>query len=139
MQQFIDLVTSQLEVGESESKLATSGIMDFIRDRLDDASYSKLISQLPGASEFLAENAPPIEQQAADGVLGSLTSMAGGLLGEKGAGIAGVAAAIAASGISIDKVGSFLTTLIGFIRDHLGAREFNELAAQIPDLFGGGR
>jgi len=58
-------------------------------------------------------------------------------MGGKGAGIAGVAAAIAASGISMDKVGDFLTLLINFIKDKLSNDAFSELAAKLPDLFDG--
>jgi len=64
--------------------------------------------------------------------------MAGGLLGGKGAGIAGMAAAIASSGIGVDKAGSFLTLFINFIKDKLGADGFSELSSKIPDLLGVG-
>ena len=139
MQEFIDLVTSQLGVGESESKSATSGIMGFIKEQLDDSSFSDLIGKLPGAEEFLADNDPAAAAQSSGGgLLGSLTSMAGSLMGGKGAGIAGVVAAIAASGISVDKAGGFLTALISFIKDKLGNDGFSELASKIPDLLDGG-
>lgn len=139
VQEFIDLVTSQLGVGEAESKSATSGIMDFIKEQLDDSSFSDLIGKLPGAEEFMAEQqSAAASPDAGGGLLGSLTSMAGSLMGGKGAGIAGVVAAIAASGISVDKAGGFLTMLINFIKEKLGNDGFSELAAKIPDLLEGG-
>ena len=57
MQEFIDLVTSQLGIGESESKSATGGIMDFIKEQLDDSSFNDLVSKIPGAESFMQENA----------------------------------------------------------------------------------
>lgn len=138
MQGFIDQVTRKLGVGESESKSAVSGIMEFIRERLGEASYAELVERIPGASEFLRENQPVRQHAAGGGLMGSLTSMAGGLLGGQESGIAGVAAAVAAAGISVEKVGSFLTLLIGFIREELGDEHFRELTSSLPDLFGNG-
>jgi hypothetical protein len=139
VQEFIDLVTSQLGVGEAESKSATSGTMEFIKQQLDASTFPDLVSKLPGAEDFLAENEPSAAAQGSGGgLLGSLTSMAGSLMGGKGAGIAGVVAAIAASGISVDKAGGFLAMLINFIKDKLGNHGFSELAAQVPALLEGG-
>ena len=111
--------------------------MGFLKDQLDESSFGSMLENIPGASEFLADNESSADEGAGGGLLGSLTSMAGGLLGGKGAGIAGVAAAIASSGISVDKAGSFLTLFINFIKDKLGPDGFSELASKIPDLLGG--
>ena len=136
MQEFIDLVTNKLGVGEAECKSATSGVMAFVKDQLDDSSFSSFIGKIPGASEFLAENPPETDGSPGGGLMGSLTSMAGGLLGGKAAGIAGVVSAIAASGISVDQAGGFLKTLIEYIKDKIGDDSFNDLATKLPDLLG---
>ena len=137
MQEFIDLVTNRLGVGEAESKSATSGVMAFIKDQLDDSSFSNVLGKIPGASEFLAENPVETDGSSGGGLMGSLTSMAGGLLGGKAAGIAGVVSAITASEISVDKAGRFLKTLIEYIKDKIGDDGFSDLASKLPDLLGG--
>jgi len=136
MQEFIDLVTTRLGIGEAESKSAASGIMSLVKDQLDESSFLSFIAKIPGGSEFLAENPPETNGSPGGGLMGSLASMAGGLLGGRAAGIAGVVSAIAASGISVDQAGGFLKTLIEYIKDKIGDDSFNHLATKLPDLLG---
>lgn len=135
MQDFVDLVMAELGVGESECRTATVGVMELLRERLGDAIFAELTEQLPGASEFLTSNRPGNESSAGDGLMGSLTSVGGGLLGGADSGIAGVAAAVAASGIEVSQVGRFLTLLIGYVRVQAGPDVSSQLRSRLPNMF----
>ena len=69
--------------------------------------------------------------------MGSLTSMAGSLLGGENSGAAGIAEALGSAGIGLDQVGGFMTTLIAFLKDKLGDDLFATFASGLPELLGG--
>ena len=68
--------------------------------------------------------------------MGSLTSMAGSLLGGKAKGLAEITAALTKSGLSVEKIPQFMTLLIDFLKDKLGNDLFATLAAKLPELLG---
>lgn len=138
MEEFISMVTSQLGIGEAETKSATGGILKVIKDQLDDSTFGSLLEKLPGAEALVgqAEAAEPAAS-GGGGLLGSLTSMAGSLLGGGSGGVADVAQALSSSGIGLDKAGGFLSTLIAFLKDKLGDDMFASVASKLPDLLGG--
>ena len=70
------------------------------------------------------------------GLMGSLTSLAGSLLGDKAKGIADVTAALTKAGISVDKIPQYLKMLIDFLKSKLGNDLFAKLAAKLPELLG---
>lgn len=138
MDEFISMVTDKLGIGETESRSATGGILKMLKDQLDDSTFGRVLEKIPGADALLGEaEAAPAEESGGGGLLGSLTSMAGGLLGGGKGGAAGIASALVGSGIGMDKVPGFLSTLMEFLKDKLGDEMFGSLASKLPDLFGG--
>ncbi len=138
MDEFISMVTKQLGIDESQSKSATGGILNVIKGQLDESTFGSLLGQLPGAESLLKE-AGSAQPAGGGGLMGSLTSMAGGLLGGKAGGIADITKAIGSSGISLDKASGFLTMLVSFLKDKLGDEVFSKLAASLPGLIPGGK
>jgi hypothetical protein len=139
MDEFISLVTSQLGIGESESRSATGGILKMLKDQLDESTFSNVINQLPGASSLLTEAESGAGQAAGGGgLMGSLASMAGSLLGGSSS-AGGIMKALADAGIGLDKAGGFLSALVTFLKEKLGDEMFGTLAAKLPDLLGSAR
>jgi hypothetical protein len=68
--------------------------------------------------------------------MGSLTSLAGSLLGDKAKGIADITAALTKAGISVDRIPQYLQMLIDFLKSKLGNDLFAKLAAKLPELLG---
>lgn len=135
MDEFISMVTQKLGVGESESRSATAGILGMLKDHLDESTFESVLGKLPGAETLLSENSST--QQGGGGLLGSLASMAGGLLGGgKSSGMTGMAAALASSGLSLDKIGDFVSMLMGFLKEKLGNDTFQSVVSAIPGLDG---
>ncbi len=133
--EFISMVTSKLGIGESESRSATGGILKMLQEQLDDSTFGSLMEKLPGASALLSEAETGDSGGEGGGLMGSLKSMAGGLLGG-GGGAAGVAKALSDSGIGLDKAGGFLARLVAFLKEKLGDDMFATIASKVPGLGG---
>ena len=139
MDEFISMVTDKLGVGEKESRAATGGILGMLKGKLDDSMFGSIIEKIPGADALLGEaEAAPQEEAGGGGLMGSLSSMAGGLMGGgKAGGAAEVAGLLGSSGIGMDKIPGFLSMLVGFLKEKLGDDMFGSMASKLPDLFGG--
>ena len=133
MDEFISLVTQQLGIGEQESRSAVGGILKIVKEQLDDSAFGDLMQQLPGAEAMIGESGDAAG--SGGGLMGSLTSMAGSLLGGEG-GAGAIAKALGDAGIGLDKAGGFVAALVSFLKDKLGEEAFTALAAQLPDLLG---
>lgn len=136
MDEFISMVTEKLGIGETEGKSATAGILGMIQGQLDESTFKSVLDKLPGAEALLSEETSAQQNTGTGGgLLGSLTSMAGGLLGGgKKSGMAGMAAALAGSGLGLDKIGDFVSMLMGFLKDKLGEDTFQSVISSIPGM-----
>lgn len=72
---------------------------------------------ISGAEKFQAAGG----DSGGGGLMGSLTSMAGSLLGGKAKGYAGIISALTRSGLSADKIPQYSTLLVGFLKEKLGS------------------
>lgn len=135
MDEFIQLVTKQLGVSSETSKSATGGILKMLQDQLGGELFAKVQAQLPGVQGLIGA-ADKGAADAGGGLMGSLTSMAGSLLGGKAKGLAEITAALTKSGLSVEKIPQFMTLLIDFLKDKLGNDLFATLAAKLPELLG---
>ena len=135
MDDFISLVTQQLGIGESEGKTATGGVLKLVKDQLDEGTFSQLLEKLPGADSLVQQ--AESGGDSGGGLMGSLTSMAGGLLGGGEGGVADIAKTLGDAGIGLDKAPGFLSALVSFLKEKLGDEMFSSLASKLPDLLGG--
>ena len=136
MDEFFSMISDQLGIGEAEGRAATGGILKIIKEQLDDSTFHSVLEKLPGADAVLGE-AEAGGGDGGGGLMGSLTSMAGSLLGGENSGAAGIAEALGSAGIGLDQVGGFMTTLIAFLKDKLGDDLFATFASGLPELLGG--
>ena len=130
MQEFIQMATSQLGIGEDVAKSATSGVLQMVKDKVGDGDFGQLSAAVPGLSEMAGAGA------SGGGGLGGLMGKAAGMLGGKAGASAGLIGVLASSGLSPDQVGSFVPLLFNFIKDKAGAGVFNTLVDKIPEIKG---
>lgn len=130
--EFISKITGQLGIGESQGRSATGGILNFIKGQLDEGTFNSMLEKLPGADSLMSESSSG--KPGGGGLMGSLTSMAGGLLGGGDSGAAGIAEALGDSGLSLDKVPGFLSALVPFLKEKLGDDLFGTLAKNVPGI-----
>ena len=137
MDEFIELVTQQLGLSSSDSRSATGGVMNFIKDHVGETLFAQISQQLPGV-QGLVSDAQSSTADGGGGLMGSLASMAGSLLGGKAGSLATIASILSKSGVSLDQSGQFVSMLVGFLKGKLGDDTFSKLASSLPDLIGGG-
>ena len=133
MDEFIQMITQQLGLSAQDSKSATGSILKLVKEKLDADTFSQISSKLPGIQGLL--NDVP-EASGSGGLMGSLTSLAGSLMGEKGKAVADVTSALTKSGLSLDKIPQYLSMLIEFLKGKLGNDLFASVAARLPELLG---
>ena len=138
MDEFIQLVTKQLGVSSETGKSATGGILKMLQDQLGNDLFSQVSQKLPGIKALIgaAEHSGSPAGDSGGGLMGSLTSMAGSLLGGKAKEVADITAALKKSGLSLDKVPQFMSLLIDFLKQKLGSDLFSAVASKLPDLLG---
>ena len=113
--------------------------MNFIKEHVGETLFAQISQQLPGVQGLVsdAQNVSS-ESGGGGGLMGSLASMAGSLLGGKAGSLATIASILAKSGVSLDQSGQFVSMLVGFLKAKLGEDTFSSLASSLPDLIGGG-
>ncbi len=136
MDEFIQLITKQMGISADDSRSATGSILKLIKDQLDDKTFSQLSDKLPGIQALVSGSQ---ETAGSGGLLGSLTSLAGSMLGDKAKSVADITAALMKAGISLDKIPQYLTMLMDFLKSKLGNELFASVAAKLPDLLGNAR
>ena len=135
MDDFLQLVSKQLGIGTDVSRSATGGIMKMIQEQLGDTDFSEISSKIPGIQALISDS-ENTTSAGSGGLFGSLTSLAGSLLGEKAGGLAAIAGVLAKSGISLEKSADFMKLLVDFLKQKLGSQTFEVLMAKLPELLG---
>jgi hypothetical protein len=135
MDDFLQLVSKQLGIGTDVSRNATSGIMRMVQERLGDTDFAQISSKIPGIQALLNDS-DTATSAGSGGLLGSLTSLAGSLLGDKVGSLAEIAGVLAKSGISLEKSADFMKLLVDFLKQKLGSQTFEVLMAKLPELLG---
>lgn len=136
MDEFIQMVTKQLGVSDATGKSATGGILKMIQDQIGGDLFAKVQEQLPGVQGLIGEAEKSGAAESGGGLMGSLTSMAGSLLGGKAKGYADILSALTKSGLSPEKIPQYLSLLVGFLKEKLGSDLFAKVVAKLPELMG---
>jgi hypothetical protein len=133
MDEFIQLLTKQLGLSTTDGQSATGNILKLIQSHLDPALFAQISEKLPGVQGLISDAEGSANE---GGLMVSLTSLAGSLLGDKAKGIADVTAALTKAGVSVDKIPQYLKMLVDFLKSKLGNELFAKLAAKLPELLG---
>ena len=133
MDEFIQLLTKQLGLSTTDGQSATGNILKLVQSHLDPALFAEISAKLPGVQGLISDAEGSAKE---GGLMGSLTSLAGSLLGDKAKGIADVTAALTKAGVSVDKIPQYLKMLVDFLKSKLGNELFAKLAAKLPELLG---
>lgn len=134
--EFIQLISKQLGLNAENGKAATGSILNLIKENLDEQTFAQISSKLPGVQGLLGAAESSDAAAGGGGMFGSLSSMAGSLLGGKAKAIADVTAALTKHGLSVDKIPQYLAMLVEFLKNKLGNDLFAKVAAKLPELLG---
>lgn len=128
MDEFIKSVTGRLGMDEGTAKTAIGSILGLLKKEGDNEAVGTLIAKLPGAEALMRSASAPAET-GKGGLLGKIGGMVGGL----GGGASGLAA-LASSGLSGDKIKSFVTMFVDWAKGKVGADVVNKAIGSVPAL-----
>ncbi|QQS09726.1 MAG: DUF2780 domain-containing protein [Phycisphaerales bacterium] len=153
MQEFIQMAVKQLGINEQQAKSATSGVLGLLQKNAPADAFSGVMNSVPGASDLLKGlGGNPGASSGGGGGLGgllgaassvlggakqggsSILGAAGSLLGGKGGDALGALGFLSNSGLSLDKAGSFVNLLAGYLKDKAGAGTVDKLLGAVPEL-----
>ncbi|HBJ33922.1 MAG TPA: hypothetical protein DDZ51_03980 [Planctomycetaceae bacterium] len=130
MDELIKQLTSQIGIDKSVAGQAVGTVMSLLKKEGGDDLFSKIAAAIPGAQAAADTSPSPTESAGGGGLLGSVMGMLGGSAGK---GLA-LAASLKGLGISEDKLGSFATIVLDYIKQKAGPDVVNQLVAKLPML-----
>ena len=136
MDEFIQMISMQLGLSTDNGKAATGSVLSMIKDQLDEQTFAQISAKLPEIQGLIGAGKASNGDAGGGGMLGSLTSMAGSLLGGKAKAIADVTSALTKHGLAVEKIPQYLSLLIEFLKGKLGNELFARVAAKLPELLG---
>jgi len=131
MQDFIQDAAGKLGIGTDTATSATGGLLGLIKEHADAGDVSAMLGKLPGAADLM--KAAP-SSSGGGGLLGGLGDALGGALGGGAGQALGAMEALSKTGLSMDKLGSFLEMFKQFVLPKLGPDLLKRLLGNIPGL-----
>lgn len=133
--ELIQQLTGKLGIDASVANAAAGKAMAIVKAHAGDDLFAKISAAIPGAGEAAQQGAAGgLPSEGGGGMLGKLAGMASSALGgSAGAGLE-IGAALSAAGLDADKVGSFLSMVIAFLKDKVGDDVVEQVMAKFPML-----
>ena len=132
MQEFINMAMQKFGTSEAETKSATGGLLNLIKDQVGGADTDELMSKIPGASAIAdaAAGTSGGDGGGLGGMLGGAASALGGKLGAA-TGLMGI---LKGSGLGLDDAGGFVSMFTDYCRQQAGGDLVNRIVGQLPEL-----
>ena len=135
MDELIQQLVDKLGIDAATASSASGKAMAMVKEHAGDDLFSKISGAVPGAGEAAdAAAAEPAEESGGGGLLGSIKTMASGMLGGSAGGAVGLASALGSSGLKADQIGGFASTVINFLKEKLGEGTVDQILAKVPML-----
>ena len=134
MDELIQQLTSKLGIDASVAKDATEKAMAMVKQHAGDDIFNKISSAIPGASEAASQGAAPAAEASGGAMLGKLARMASSVLGGSAGGGLELASSLTSAGVGTDKLGSFVSMLVEFIKEKAGKEVVDQVLAKFPML-----
>lgn len=137
MDELIQQLTSRLGIDASVASAAAGKAMAMVKEHAGDELFEKISAAIPGATESAAQGAAQPAAATAEsggGMFGKLAGMASSALGSSAGGGLEMGAALTAAGLSTDKMGDFVSTLVAFLKDKVGDDVTEQILGKFPML-----
>ena len=128
LQQVIDQVGASAGIPAPTAETAVGIILNVISQELDPAQAQAIFAKLPGASDLAM--AHPVQP----GGGGMFSSIAGAVLGNKGAVAVAGLTQLQGLGLSMQQIGNLGQTIKAFVTKNGGAASFTHIFDSIPGL-----
>ncbi|QDV67532.1 hypothetical protein Poly24_12320 [Rosistilla carotiformis] len=134
MDELIQQLTDRLGIDPSTAQGVAGKAMEIIKANVDESTFKSLASAIPGLDSIIMASATHDSGESGGGLLGKLAGMASGMLGGSAGNALEMGAALTEKGLPTDKLGEFVTMLIGFIKSKAGDDVLDQVFAKFPML-----
>ena len=129
MNEFLSLVTDKVGLDADTAKSATGALMGALKEKLPSGDFSELTEKIPDLAGLVSGG----EDSSGGGLLGGLAGSVSSLMGGD-SGATGLLGKLLGSGLDAGKVGSFVQTFVGFVKEKGGESLLEKLQGGLPDL-----
>ena len=136
MDELIKQLTGKFGVDASTATNLTAKTMEVVKENVGSELFSKISAAVPGLGDMLAGDAEgaPSKPASSGGLMGMVTGLATSFLGKKAGSGLELGNILANAGISSDKLGGFLETIVEFIREKAGNEIVEQVLEKVPML-----
>jgi len=134
MQDFIQKAVGQFGLSETDAQGATGGLLSLVKENIDPSTFTELSGSIPGADDLVTKfQGMNVEKPSG---LGSLSNMAGSLLGGK-AKIASQAFGMLQNfNLDADKGKGFASLFGNYVKEKAGDSLFSKVTNSFPGIKG---
>jgi hypothetical protein len=122
------MASSRLGLSESQTRSATGGLLQGLKQNVNEKDFNELQQKMPESQEVMQE-AP----QQEGGLMGGLTSQVSKLGGNLG-GISGIVGPMLSSGVNQDQAGGLVSMFLDYLRQKAGSGLLGRILSQVPGL-----
>jgi Protein of unknown function VcgC/VcgE (DUF2780) len=109
-------------------------ILSFLKQHLGEDVFERIQSAMPDASRSLERFESSPESQGGGGLLGTLTGLAGRILGGNAGDAGKLLESFSKLGFTPEQIEAFLPRALAFIQSHLPADLIQQILAKLPAL-----
>ncbi len=113
-------------------------LLAFLKEKLGDDTTAKIRDAIPNAGELLSkfQSAGPEASASSGGILGSVSGMAGKLLGGKAEDASDLVQKFTGAGFSMEQLQRFLPKALEFLQSKLPPEVYSRVMEQLPNIPG---
>jgi len=131
MADIVNELVTQTGISRETIHKGVAALLAFLEKELGSDVIDKVKAAIPGAAQVTADSEPVAGSSAQGGLLGTLSNLAGKILGDKAGAGANLLANLSAIGLSPEQIEEFLTKATAFIKQHLSPELLEKVLATV--------
>jgi len=131
MSDIVNELVTQTGIPSDTTHKAVAALLSFLEKELGSDVIEKVKAAVPGAALVTTDSESPGEAAPQGGLLGTLSNLAGKILGDKAGAGANLLAKLSELGLKTEQIQAFLTSAIAFIKQHLSPELLEQVLAKV--------
>ena len=134
MPDLIGVLSTQTGISPDLIRKGIAVLLSYLKGKLDPTLFAVLEAAFPGVPTQAPASDPAAKGGAGAGLIGSIASLAGKLLGGQAAEPAHMIASLSDTGFSADQIQAFLPSVFALFSKHLPPEVVEQIQAHLPTL-----
>ncbi|HKI20667.1 MAG TPA: DUF2780 domain-containing protein [Isosphaeraceae bacterium] len=131
MSDIVNELAEQTEIPSDTIHKAVAALLAFLEKELGSDTIAQVKAAVPGAALVNTGAESPEEAAPQGGLLGTLSNLAGKILGAKAGGGAELLAKLSELGLKPEQIQAFLTKAVAFIKQHLSPELLQQVLEKV--------